>query len=416
VRLIRIAGVIAAGIAGLAGAGCEDDSHRSGGPDDFCGVMRGYISACGTLSPCESAIVRDCATVETSFATSFIEEIASCMRALGTPMHCIAEAFDTTVSSARLESFSTTICLECGSGAGPCEAEVTAGTADHALARAGRLARVLSPSLLDAVETECATGSGCADTFEVCAAGVLARSLPAESVACVMAAVLDGDVSDGCEGGSVGDTDGGDTDGSGPTSMGDTDDDPTDPTDTAGDTDGCTHEGCPCMFSEECSGELVCVGNQCTTAQQCEAPHEPNNTEAQAHWLPGITDHDSDGSSIMGKLDGSSDVDWFAYEGTDVWNAIVNPWASLNVNALELCIHAECLNGLENTDVSCPQGTTQQPSPAGRPGCCGTNTGSGFELNLSCAGWFGDDSAHIYMRVSGAQAGVCQNFTLSYHF
>ena len=170
------------------------------------------------------------------------------------------------------------------------------------------------------------------------------------------------------------------------------------------------------MFSEDCGPGLECAGNICTTGQQCNPPHEPNNTENQAHWLPGITDHDSDGSSIMGQLDGNTDVDWFAYHGTDVWNAIVNPWASVNVNALELCIHAECVNGLENTNVTCPQGTTQQPSSGGRPGCCGTNTGNGFELNLSCGGWFGDDSAYIYMRVAGAQAGVCQNFTLSYHF
>jgi hypothetical protein len=383
--------------------------------------MQGYISSCGTLSPCENAIVRDCGALETTLARSFVDETTRCMRALGTPLHCFAAAFDATTSSSELERFARTLCLECGDGAGTCEAEVIAGTGEHALARAGRLARVLSPPLLEAVERDCATGTDCAETFELCAAGVLARAVPAESVACVMEAI-DGETMDDCGHASAGGTDDGGADTGGPTTVGDTDDptdptNPTDPTGDTGDTDGCTTEGCPCMFSEDCSGALECIDDTCTALQECDAPHEPNDIESQAHWLGMITDSDGDGSSIMGKLDGNTDFDWFAYHGVDGWSAVVNPWASVNVNALELCIHAECVNGLASTSVTCPQGTTQQPSPQGRPGCCATNTANeGFEIDMSCGGWFSDDSAYIYMRVSGAQAGVCQSFSLSYHF
>jgi hypothetical protein len=87
------------------------------------------------------------------------------------------------------------------------------------------------------------------------------------------------------------------------------------------------------------------------------------------------------------------------------------------VLSLRLCIYAECIEGLEATSVTCPEGTTQAPSPGGRPGCCAEGS-TGFELSLGCGGFnpLGDDSAIVSMSVEGGENGVCQDYALSLHF
>jgi hypothetical protein len=406
---------LAAGLGVVVATSCEDPDDGRGN-EGFCGTLEGYVSMCGDLSACENAIIRDCADLELAVTPTFAEATADCMRSLGAPKQCLADAAGVTPSSADVEMFAETLCLECGSGAGSCAQDVIAGTSDDPLARAGRLARVLAPSVLEAVTTECATGAGCAESFEACARTVVARSLPGETVDCLVSAVLDGDTGDGCGGTSGADTIAGtDSMGTGGTSTTASSTTGVDPT---GDTGSCTSEGCACMFTEDCDAGLVCLGDVCTAEQQCEPdPNEPNGGENQATVLPGIGDSDGDGSTVMGQLAGASDYDWFVYTGSDNFGSVVNPYGGVNVNALELCLHFECLSGLENTTVACPMGTTQQPSPGGRPGCCATNT-TGFELDISgCStGGLGDDSGYVYMRVGGAEAGVCQDFTLSYHF
>jgi hypothetical protein len=172
------------------------------------------------------------------------------------------------------------------------------------------------------------------------------------------------------------------------------------------------------MFNEDCAGDLMCLDDVCMASAECgDDPNEPNNGDIQATFLPPIGDNDGEGSMVAGELESANDIDWFRYEGSDNINGQVNPYAQLNVVALELCIYAECNEGLDATNLACPEGTTQQPSPSGRPGCCATNT-MGFELDMSCGGFnpIGDDSAIIYMSVNGSEPGVCQEYTLTYHF
>jgi hypothetical protein len=119
---------------------------------------------------------------------------------------------------------------------------------------------------------------------------------------------------------------------------------------------------------------------------------------------------------VQGELQAVSDEDWFRFEGIDSAWGIVNPYAQVNVTSLSLCIYAECHTGLENTDVECPTGTTQQPSPGGTPGCCAQGV-DGIQMSLTCnAGVFGSDDAYIYMSVTGSEPGVCQEYTITYHY
>lgn len=411
------------GLVGFAfgvGLACESSDGGGGAGAGFCPSLQGYVSPCDEPTVCERALARDCGPLEAILLPEIAAEVADCMSGLGEPMDCIDRATDLSTTSPLVEDFATALCLECGDGSSDCESEVLSGDDETDLARAGRLARVLTRGALEQVQDECTTGDACAAGFEACAKQVLARDLPSETATCMVDAVYD-DYASGCA--STSDSTTSETDSAtgdptiastDPTSA--TDSDPTGETDSGDTDDVCDDVGCPCDFNEDCAGTLICPEGTCVSPTECgDDPNEPNNGEIQATLLDPITDDDGRGSMVSGELEAATDIDWFRYEGEDTAFSIVGPYAQVNVNALELCMYAECLNGLENTDVTCNEGTTQQPSPNGRPGCCGTDTG-GFELNLSCGGTFSDDSALIFISVTGSEPGVCQEYTVSYHY
>jgi hypothetical protein len=148
------------------------------------------------------------------------------------------------------------------------------------------------------------------------------------------------------------------------------------------------------------------------------APGEPNPTESLALKLKDkpASDCDKDGS---GKLDGvikGKDVDWYWYQGNDDFLCSVDPTRALKPTdkGLRLCKFFECLNGVGNTEVKCPAGTTAEKSPDSRPGCCAAK---GFTVDLNCKG-SGDDVAYVYIRVDSptADASTCVSYALDYHY
>lgn len=171
-------------------------------------------------------------------------------------------------------------------------------------------------------------------------------------------------------------------------------------------------QGCPCDEGS-CSGELVCVEDMCEAPLQCPADaYEPNDSEETAVYLGEINDNDNNGDSFSAVLS-YGDEDWFTYTGDDDAFYIVDPERELVADGdLRLCKFAECLNGLENTEITCPPGTSSATSPAGRPGCCGS---SGFKMGVFDCASTTEDSAYIYLRLDqGVQQ--CVQYTLNYHY
>lgn len=177
---------------------------------------------------------------------------------------------------------------------------------------------------------------------------------------------------------------------------------------------GCAPGSLACACDDEACGEgLVCLEGLCAVLECGLDVFEPSESEADATVLGEIDDADGSGSMFTGVLAGPTDVDWYRYVGDDDIFAVVNPTRDVQADgALRICKFAECLNGLPNTEVACPGGTTPTLSPAGRPGCC---SGSGFELSdINCAGVI-EDSMHVFIRVD--QPGqTCVGYTINFHF
>ncbi len=408
---------VAAFVVGCAG-GVPPDDRRGG---SFCEQVGSYASPCPDVVGCDGALARDCAGLSGVIAESLELAAGECMSNLGAPMECLAGAVDQTTSSTALESFAQTFCLACGDGSDTCWQDALAGDGDEPAGRAGRIARALAPSGLDELGDRCASEDGCGEGFEDCAREFLARIVPSETASCLLDAVAERGLAPDC-GGAEGTTDGG-ADGSASSSAssdGAHDDASTDEGSTEDGEVPCDGElGCACGVDAPCADLLVCEAGVCIETAACDPDEfEGNGTEDTAYLLGLIGDLDSYGGTVNASLDGDGDVDWFQYQGIDEFGAFVNPYAAVSVLSLRVCIYAECLEeGLAATAVTCPEGTMQSPSPGGRPGCCAEGN-PGFELDLECGGFnpIGNEDAIISMRVEGGELGVCQDYSLSFHF
>jgi hypothetical protein len=141
--------------------------------------------------------------------------------------------------------------------------------------------------------------------------------------------------------------------------------------------------------------------------------NEPNETEAEAPFLGTIDDWDQSGQMAFGVLEDTDDVDWFHYFGTDEVGFIVDPERQVfSSGQTRLCKYVECWNGLAQTVVTCPSGTTTDTSPDGRPGCCSFTAFAVHDVN--CVSTI-DEDLDVYVRIDQPSA-ACLSYTLQYHF
>jgi hypothetical protein len=138
---------------------------------------------------------------------------------------------------------------------------------------------------------------------------------------------------------------------------------------------------------------------------------EPNEAEASATKLGDLVDCDADSSGMVaGVLVDGSDVDWYSFNGTDGVGCTVDPTRSLAASdPIELCKYVQCVNG--TATFSCPAGTTDDASPAGHPGCCGSQ---GFSLDPDCEGI--DEDTTVYIRLKNPGGFACVQYTMQYHY
>lgn len=143
--------------------------------------------------------------------------------------------------------------------------------------------------------------------------------------------------------------------------------------------------------------------------------YEPNDNENDAKKLPNITDADGPGEHVESILAGELDVDWFAYMGTDVAIAYVDPTSAIDADMeVRLCLFVECVNG-PTMPVSCLDSVYEESPELTLPGCCNFGGSTLVAIDLYCdAG--GDESAYIFMRVDQGNSDICIPYEITYHF
>jgi hypothetical protein len=231
-------------VAACDGGETERNEPKSPG-ERLCQAIADAIQGCGMATPCDQALVADCAELVSSFSDPYLEAAADCIEAGGIPQQCLVDALGALQPTAAQAAFAAQFCSECALGIPGCEEQVF-GSGEYAIA--GKIILPLGDELVGDLAAECATGLTCAATFVSCAQGVLAkRAIPENTLQCLFD-TLTGQIPPGMESNC--------TTGSGPS------------TGPGG--------GMPCVDAEECPADQVCdptaracVAPQCATAADC---------------------------------------------------------------------------------------------------------------------------------------------------
>ncbi len=403
------------GLAVMLALACSAQEGQGDERERFCAAMAGYVSPCDPRPACEDAVVSGCFRIGDVLATPFANATQTCMDSLGTPMSCLTDAFDPSMTDpTALQQEAYAYCQSCGPAVQVCmDAFASGQTSDERLldaALAGRLAALLRPEARAQLMQSCAQQQGCAETFATCATQTLGSYVGETEAACLFDAAQERDAQGCSDGGASSNTPGGgaplteNPGGEGSTLP------PHDPDEV------CTQLGCPCEESAPCDEGLVCAGVCEVADTTCmEDRVEPNNDPGSAHPLPGVGDSDAEAVSYRSVLGQGDTSDWFVFMGTDNWGNRTDPGVTMSDTSMPVCMYALCADADAETTAACTEGSTPSTNTLGHPGCCGTGSAS---FVVDCSGALlslDDDSAQIFINVKGDGA-VCREYTLTYHF
>ncbi len=159
-----------------------------------------------------------------------------------------------------------------------------------------------------------------------------------------------------------------------------------------------------------CEGDLECIEDVCYNPAGCQgkqADAEPNETEATAVSLPGVTCGElaeTNGSTEMG------DVDYFGVVVDDLGKDCPASDGTIAIitadEELEVCMFFACDQGAVSVNCGADDDAT---SPEGLAGCCGTGS---VEPNFFCSGV--TDDSEVWLRVGELDANACVDYALAF--
>lgn len=145
------------------------------------------------------------------------------------------------------------------------------------------------------------------------------------------------------------------------------------------------------------------------------------NSQDNARYLGMIEDSDDCGATIQGVLSGNGDEDWYWYKGEDTFGALVSPSRDRGSDQdVVVCTYVQCADG-DIPDVTCTDSAQDTLGSGGGAlnGCCTDGDETVFDVDFDCSIFgAGDDSADMYIQVSGAelQPTDCVNYSIDFYF
>jgi hypothetical protein len=173
---------------------CKADEEPPTAAERYCGAVAAQAASCGTGTPCDEALVTDCAGVAGLFNDSLLDAAATCVEMGGNPLGCVVDSRESVQRSAAHDAFAAAFCSECALGISGCEETLFGDGDNDELAIAGALITPLGDALVTELTNECASGLTCLATFSSCAQEVLARqALPTDTLTCVVEQLTSGE-------------------------------------------------------------------------------------------------------------------------------------------------------------------------------------------------------------------------------
>ncbi len=383
-------------------AACGSDDGGNGEPkkkqtpaEHLCSAIEASIAACAA-TPCDQALLADCADLSAVLSDPFLTASAECVEAGGAPTDCLGKGISALAPTPGQKAFAKKFCAECPPVPIPgCEdALVGEGDVPDALKTARQIILPFGDSVLTDIENQCFGGLTCMAELSSCVQQVMVkRALPDKTAQCLLGALTNPSSTpsvnclDGGSGGQAGDSGTGGASGSGGSggvsgSGGGTGG-------TGGSTDGGTN--CP------------------------PDAYEPNDTFAAARVIDtggdGMINDCEPAQQLTADISTSGDPDWYTFFGLDAFCGLdqIQPHASVKASVpTTVCVYLKPANG--SAPPGCLEGTTA--SVSGYTGCCGPNG-----ARLSFGSNLANDEADvlIYVATSGP-TNQCISYQLDYAY
>jgi hypothetical protein len=193
-------------LSALVAVGCGSDEEESAEEVDeptpgelLCASIESSIQECAAKTPCDDALVADCADVVDVLSAPFIESTRTCVEdKAGSPTGCLVKGMAGLAPTAAHKELAAAFCSSCAFGAPGCEGVFfSSDGSEYAL---GTVILPLSDEVVAEIGGQCATGLGCAASFVGCAQGVLTnRALPTETAKCMVESLIAGGQGASCD-------------------------------------------------------------------------------------------------------------------------------------------------------------------------------------------------------------------------
>jgi hypothetical protein len=368
----------------LASASCSEEETSDVAPtqtaaERLCAAITSQLEVCGAPTPCDEALVADCADVVGVFSDPFLNAATSCLEAGGDIGSCFATSIEGLETTAAHRAFAEQFCSNCALGVPGCVETLFEGQGETQAV--GQLLAPLSDGLVAELGETCATGLGCAATFSSCAQGVLVkRGMPEKTVSCIITKLTGADAAADCPAGTGTGGSGG-SGGSPPTSS------------STGGTGGSGGGELNCVDDNE-SNDLM------STATLVDAADDGKLSECEP------------AQTSVAALAGSQDDDWYIYQGLDGicgFDAIQPHAYAESAVPLTVCVYVKPNGG--EVVPTCLEGSAATLG-GGYNGCCGSGGArAAFGTNLV------NDDAMVLMHVSSPTAPeTCVDYDLTYRF
>jgi len=352
-RFVRFSAFALLGLHVVACGDDESSTTKKPQPtpgEKLCASIADSLERCpGQTTPCDDALLKDCAGVVDILSGPFIEATRACVEAgTATATGCLVDALGGLSPSDAHKQLASAFCSTCAFGAPGCEDVFFSN--DGSKYALGTVILPLSDAVTNQIAAECASDATCLGSFVSCAEGVLAKNaLPTETAKCLIDSLISGNAAApaGCTGEG-----GGGPGGGGPGSGG------------GGPGSGGGGPG---------SGG---------GGPSCDDPGpEPNDTFAGATKIAdSISCFPIESSSQAGMVAGSADADYWAFDDDiDVCagscgNAGVCPtkptlYVDSGTPGTRFCLFPECATTTSPELLAC-EGASSPAKADGVEGCC----------------------------------------------
>ncbi|HZO14602.1 MAG TPA: hypothetical protein VFB62_15120 [Polyangiaceae bacterium] len=197
-RGLALALALSAGFSACDSAENDDEDEEPTPAERLCNTLRQKIQSCGSATPCDEAMVKDCASIAGIMSDPYLAAATKCIEAGGVPQQCFVDALSELKPTAAHQAFGEQFCSECLLGVPGCVDTLFSG-GDGEGAIAGKIIMPFGDALVGELASECASGLTCAATFLECAKGVIIkRAIPDNTLQCLLD-TLTGNVEPGME-------------------------------------------------------------------------------------------------------------------------------------------------------------------------------------------------------------------------